>query len=459
MGGAFLPPRCNTALKKAFSLRVDNYYGQGSHEINSTEQGWSAVSHLPGCYYFSQIERKNPKKKVKGIMNNNPPCTGLVLQGGGALGAYEYGAIKALYEKRPGFTPTVITGLSIGSVNAAILAGAADPIQTLDKIWREDFAMLAPLPFEKVWQSLVPAAVQQNLAALGNQGMYSVRPQYLLAPVLAPFFTSSFYDTSPLRATLENVVDPALLNSGKQVVVTAVDVATGKLVRFGNTVSLQLQRPRPEPEQTEPEPIFANTDRLTLDHILASCSLPPGFPWTAIKGHSYWDGGLRSNTPLTEAINGLEAFEPNNDSIKREVIVVELVPMAGRVPQTIQEVWERILGIIFSSKLDLDEKLFHKMSTNIDLFEEIYALLNAIEGDEALRQTALPQAVKRIRENRGYKAMKDRRKINAFRVIPFKVPPEATHGTDFSRASIEQRIAAGYDEAIAQNIKDPKWVS
>jgi hypothetical protein len=79
--------------------------------------------------------------------------------------------------------------------------------------------------------------VQQNLAAFGNQGMYSVRPEYLLAPVLGPFFTSSFYDTSPLRATLENVVDPALLNSGKQVVVTAVDVATGKLVRFGNTVS------------------------------------------------------------------------------------------------------------------------------------------------------------------------------------------------------------------------------
>jgi NTE family protein len=231
------------------------------------------VSHLPGCYYFSQIERKNPKKKMIGNMKDNHLCTGVVLQGGGALGAYEYGAIKALYEKRPGFTPTVITGLSIGSVNAAILAGAAEPIQTLDKIWREDFAV-RPLPFAKVWQSLVPATVQQNLAAFGNQGMYSVRPEYLLAPVLGPFFTSSFYDTSPLRATLENVVDPALLNSGKQVVVTAVDVATGKLVRFG-TVSLQLQRPRPEPGQTEPEPIFANTDRLTLDHILASCSLPP----------------------------------------------------------------------------------------------------------------------------------------------------------------------------------------
>lgn len=77
-----------------------------------------------------RTKEKNPKKKVKGVMKDNPPCTGLVLQGGGALGAYEYGAIKALYEQRPGFAPTVITGLSIGSVNAAILAGAADPLPT-----------------------------------------------------------------------------------------------------------------------------------------------------------------------------------------------------------------------------------------------------------------------------------------------------------------------------------------
>jgi NTE family protein len=388
-------------------------------------------------------------------MKDNPPCTGLVLQGGGALGAYEYGAIKALYEQRPGFIPTVITGLSIGSVNAAILAGAADPIQTLDKIWREDFAVLAPLPFEKVWQSLVPAIVQQNLAALGNQGMYRLRPQYLLAPLLAPLFTSSFYDTSPLRATLERVVDPDRLNTGPRVVVTAVDVATGELVRFGNTVSLQHGRA----EQ------FANTDRLTLDHILASCSLPPGFPGTAINGRSYWDGGLRSNTPLAEAINGLEAFEPDNGSIKREVIVVELVPMAGPVPQTLQEVGERFLGVIFSSKLALDAALFHKINGYIDLFEAINALLKAIERDKDLRQAidvALAKAgdmtVERIRTYPGYTALGRHRKINAFTMIPFKAPPEATHGTDFSRASIEQRIAAGHDEAIAQKIGEPKWV-
>jgi NTE family protein len=388
-------------------------------------------------------------------MKDNLPNTGLVLQGGGALGAYEYGAIKALYEGRPGFTPTVITGLSIGSVNAAILAGAEDPIRTLDKIWREDFAVLAPLPFATVWQSLVPAIVQQNLANFGNQGMYSLRPQYLLAPLLAPLFTSSFYDTSPLRATLERVVDLDRLNTGPRVVVTAVDIATGELVKFGNTASLQHGQAGQ----------FANTERLTLDHILASCSLPPGFPETAINGRSYWDGGLRSNTPLSEAINGLEAFEPDNASIKREVIVIELIPMAGPVPQTLQEVAERFLGLIFSSKLALDQALFRKINGYIDLFQGVNALLEVIEQDKDVRQAidaALAKAgdmtVERIRTSSGYKALSLHRKIDAFTMIPFKAPPETTHGTDFSRDSIEQRIAAGYDEAIAQNIREPKWL-
>src|SRR6516225_1961213 len=159
-------------------------------------------------------------KKGANVKNNRH--TALVLQGGGALGAYEYGAIKALYKERPGFSPTVITGLSIGAVNAAILAGAADPIETLDKVWREGFAMVFPLPlcpppFEAV--SRIPEVVQQTLSCLGNKGMYRLRPEYLLNPLLAPCFTTSFCDTSPLRATLERVVDMKRLNSGPQVVV------------------------------------------------------------------------------------------------------------------------------------------------------------------------------------------------------------------------------------------------
>jgi NTE family protein len=372
------------------------------------------------------------------------------------LGAYEFGAVKALYERRPpGFEPAVITGLSIGSINAAILAGADDPIRTLDKIWREDFAVLSPLPFEKVWQSLIPEVVQQNLSNLGNQGMYSIRARYLLAPLLAPFFTSSIYDTSPLRETLERVVNLDRLNSGPRVVVTAVDIASGQLVRFGNTTSLKHGRPDE----------FANTDGMTLDHILASSSLPPGFPATTIEGRSYWDGGLRSNTPLTEAINCLEAIKPDNDSTRREVIVIELVPMAGPVPQNLRQVAERFLGLIFSSKLALDQALFRKINGYIELFEALQALLDTMEQNEELRQAidaALTSAgamtVGEIRAHPGYADLSRHRRINAFSMIPFTAPAEASHGSDFSMGSIEQRIAAGYEEAVRQDIGKPKWI-
>jgi NTE family protein len=386
--------------------------------------------------------------------------TALVLQGGGALGAYEYGAIKALYEQRPGFSPSVITGLSIGAINGAVLAGAADPIETLDKVWREDFAVLFPLPlspppFEAIYQSLTPLIVQQNLSRLGNQGMYRLRPEYLLNPLLAPYFTTSFCDTSPLRATLERVVDIKRLNSGPQVVVTAVDIASGELVRFGNSKSLQNKTGK-----------FANTHELTVDHILASSSLPPGFPMTQIDGHCYWDGGLRSNTPLSEAINCLEAFEPDNSSVKREVIVIELIPMAGQVPQTIQQVADRIAGLIFSSKLALDQALFRKVNSYIDLFEAIRVLLDAIQQNEDIRQAidaALAQAgpkpsVEQIRKLPAYIELNEHRRIDAFTMIPFKLPPEFTQATDFSKTSIEQRIAAGYREAVKQQIKYPKRV-
>jgi NTE family protein len=369
----------------------------------------------------------------------NNLSTALVLQGGGALGAYEYGVIKALYERRPGFRPSVITGLSIGAVNGAILAGAADPIQTLGKVWREDFAVLLPQP----------------LSPLTNRGMYRLRPEYLVNPLLASYVTTSFCDTSPLRTTLERVVDIDRLNTGPHVVVTAVDVASGELVRFGNRMSLQNKTGH-----------FANADGLTLDHILASSSLPPGFPMTQIDGRCYWDGGLRSNMPLSEAINCLEAFEPDNSALKREVIVIELVPKAGKVPETIQQVTERISSLIFSSELALDQALFRNVNGYIDLFGAVKTLLEAIEQNKDVRRridAALAKAgrelrVEQIRELPAFKELGRHRKIDAFTIVPFRTPPEFTRATDFSKGSIEERIEAGYQEAVKQQIWVPKWV-
>ena len=117
--------------------------------------------------------------------------TAIVLQGGGALGAYEYGVLRALYEQRPGFRPVAVAGVSIGAITAAVLGGArTDPIAALDALWRAKLTVTAPTgPLG------LPAQVDRSLALLGNPGMYQLRAGLFTAPWLL----TSFYDTAPLR--------------------------------------------------------------------------------------------------------------------------------------------------------------------------------------------------------------------------------------------------------------------
>jgi len=383
--------------------------------------------------------------------------TAIVLQGGGALGAYEYGVMQEFYEARgPQFKPTVITGISIGAINAAILAGAAQPLATLDQVWREGFAVLAPLPplLAPGSEHPLPPLIQQRLSLLGNASMYRLRPEYLYAPLVAPFVTTSVYDTAPLREMLTDVVDLHKLNDESQVVVTAVNVETGKLARFGNTLSIREGG------------TFDNQEGLTIDHILASGSLPPSFPMTTINGACYWDGGLYSNTPLAEAINCLEKSDGGSREVKRELIVVELFPMVGQKPGDMQEVMSRILNLLFASKLELDEKLFRKYSQFIDLVDQIALLLNTIEGHEelqaqveaALRSRGSRLTVDQIRGQAGYQELIAHTKIDAFTRIPFTAGPELANATDFSKAAIEARIEAGRREARNQNIGEYHYI-
>jgi predicted acylesterase/phospholipase RssA len=116
--------------------------------------------------------------------------TAVVLQGGGALGAYELGVLKALYEHRPGFRPVVVSGTSTGAVTAAVLGGArVDPISALERLWREKLTVRAPFPG---WW---PARLERLLALVGNPGMYRLRGELLYAP----WASSSLYDTAPLQ--------------------------------------------------------------------------------------------------------------------------------------------------------------------------------------------------------------------------------------------------------------------
>lgn len=408
--------------------------------------------------------------------------TAIVLQGGGALGAYEYGVLQALYAARgKNFKPAVITGVSIGAVNAAVLAGGEDPIGTLDRLWREDFAVFEPdtsfaeqfkhmqlmppifqpylsslssmlevLPhmLQPVFQQLTPPVFQQYISSLGNESMYRLRPEYFYAPLVAAFFNTSIYDTSPLGETLTKFIDLERLNRDSQVVVTALNVETGRLTRFGNTLSTQTGG------------AYDNASPLSIEHILASGSLPPGFPMTEINGGSYWDGALHASLPLSEAINCLERVDDGSREVERELIVVELVPMAGQKPTNMPEVVSRFSNVIFSSKLELDKTLFDKYSQYIELIEQIKLLVETIQADdellkkvdEALSARDDEVTVEHIRNHAGYQRLTEHRKIDSFRRVPFTAGHELSKASDFSKASIEARIEAGRREALRQGI-------
>ena len=342
-------------------------------------------------------------------IRNDKVYTAIVLQGGGALGAYEYGVLKALYEKRPGFTPVAVTGISTGAATAAVLGGAkGDPMKALDTMWREKFTVSMGVP--------LPPVLDRSLAALGDRGMYRFDTSHLMQLVLAPWTLTNIYDTSPLRTTLAELVDLEKLNGEHpRVVVGATNIGTAEIEFFDN------RRP----------------GGLTFEHVAASGSLPPGFPMTNIDGEMYWDGGLFSNTPLSPAIHALEDAANGDPDAVRELIVIELFPMHAPIPNGMFDVLQRMIQLQYTSRLRLDKHFFDKIDGLIDLITQVDA--------------DLPKTSK-ARNDPTYKDMLGYRKINHFNVVTSTIPANLTTAADFSQFSIDERIEAGYHDAIAQGI-------
>ena len=361
-------------------------------------------------------------------VENGNVHTAVVLQGGGALGAYEYGVLKALYEQRPGFRPVAVAGISIGAITAAVLGGAkSDPISALDRLWRDKLTVSPPLPI--VW---LPKQIDQTLAALGNPGMYRLQAGLFTAP----WTLTSIYDTAPLRQTLTELVDPAILNDEEtRVFVGATQICTGKIEFFDSRCP----------------------GGLTFEHVVASGSLPPGFPMTEIEGEWYWDGGLFSNTPLSPAINALEEAADGDPSAVRELIVVELFPMNAPIPRTMHDVLQRMVQLQYTSRLTLDEKFFEKTDRVVDLLAKIdqfVDLLAKIDGGlpEDIRSDPRYREMRDIRSDPAYGELRRHRKINHLNVVTASFPAELSNASDFSRSSVEARIQAGHEDAIEQGI-------
>jgi NTE family protein len=319
--------------------------------------------------------------------------TGLVLQGGGALGAFECGALFRLYEE-PGFAPDVIAGVSIGAINAACLVGAKDdPVKTLQFVWNR-FALQAP------W--FVPPQGQRFLALFGNPSFFNMRYDYMASP-----FWTNFYSTDPLRRLLHDAIDfDKLNNSPINLVLSATNVRTGETETFDN-----------------------REIRITADHIIASGSLPPGFPMTTIGRESYWDGGLFNNTPLSPVI---ERLDPD---VELRLYVINLFPNAGKVPTNMLDVMDRMFELIFSNKL----------VKNVETTRRVDEFIQALDQIEA----HLPREVReRVTELPGYRRLRQYKIIKNLIVIANEEPEEVFGPFDFSRQSIEKRIEAGYRAAM-----------
>lgn len=251
--------------------------------------------------------------------------TVIVLQGGGALGAYQAGAFQQLTET--GIDIDWVAGISIGAINAAIICGnpPAQRTERLKAFWESVSSSLssASLIIGPGSRNIFAEFAAVGAMAAGAPGFF--RPRLPMA--FWPFGHNqplSVYDTSPLLETLNTLVDFDYLNdAGPRISVGAVHVSTGNFAYFDSRKT-----------------------RIDARHIMASGALPPGFPPVEIDGHLYWDGGLVSNTPLQYVMENA-----GTDSLC--IFQIDLFSARGDYPEDISDVQQREKDIRFSSRTRL----------------------------------------------------------------------------------------------------------
>jgi len=356
----------------------------------------------------------------------------LVLQGGGALGAYQAGVYEGLAEA--GLQPDWTAGISIGAVNAAIIAGNPPEarVEKLREFWHVVTGAVSP------WLAPVAAGVAAaermalwdqpgNLAAAwkgdaarellnqwsaaralvgGASGFFTPRP---VSPWLWPEGTvaaTSYYDTSPLKATLERLVDfDRLNNDAMRLSVGTVNVRTGNFCYFDTT-----------------------THHIGPEHVMASGALPPGFPAVEIDGEHYWDGGLVSNTPLRWIVES----EPPRDTLAFQV---DLWSARGEFPRNMAHVATRQKEIMYSSRTRAASTRFKEMQC---ARTAVSRLLEKLPPE--LAQSPEAADVRRLAEHKVW---------NLVQLIYRSKEYEGdSKDYEFSRQSMEDHWRAGYHDTV-----------
>ena len=252
----------------------------------------------------------------------------LLLQGGGALGSYQAGVYQALAEAD--LHPDWVAGISIGAINSAIIAGNAPErrVDCLREFWETVSASPLGIPYfksielhDEVNHQFVNQAHAMGILLFGAPNFFVPRmPPAMLWPG-GRADKASYYDNTPLWTTLKRLVDFDRINAGAmRFSVGAVDVCSGNFTYFDTT-----------------------THRIGVEHVVASGSLPPGFPATEVDGQHFWDGGLISNTPLQWVLD----FRPRRDTLAFQV---DLWNARGELPKDLVEVEVRHKEIVYSSR-------------------------------------------------------------------------------------------------------------
>jgi len=345
---------------------------------------------------------RSPLDAVNVIRKQSNGQVVLVLQGGGALGAYQGGVYEALHEAK--VEPDWIIGTSIGAINAGIIAGNAveQRLDRLKEFWQrmERNALWNMFP---AWTGIANSLSAWATVTSGIPGFFETNARaFLGAHVPLGTDSAGYYSTAPLRKTLTDLVDFSLINKNTpRLMVGAANVSTS-MMRYFDSREAEIK----------------------VEHIMASGALPPAFPAVRIDGDLYWDGGILSNTP-TEAV-----FDdnPRRNSL---IFAVHLWNPAGPEPNTIQEVMDRQKDIQYSSRITnhiLRQREAHRL-------RHVVAELVKHVPDE-VRRTDL------VRELAAYGCPT---RMHVVRLLAPRLDNEShLKDIDFSPSGIRERWQAGY---------------
>jgi NTE family protein len=335
----------------------------------------------------------------------------LLLQGGGALGACQAGVYEALAEAD--LHPDWVAGISIGAINSAVIAGNPPKrrVDALRAFWHAVSTSPLGIPYfrqveyDEVQHRLVNQARAMGVLLFGAPNFFGPRmPPAAIWPPGSPD-KASYYDNTPLRATLEQLVDFDRINAGEmRFSVGAVDIRTGNFTYFDS-----------------------KTHRIAFEHIAASGSLPPGFPATKVGDSYFWDGGLISNTPLEWVLDA----QPRRDTLAFQV---DLWNARGELPKDMTDVEVRHKEIIYSSR--------SRAAT--DRYKYVQRLRIALAR-------LLKQIPKELRDGDDAKLLlgeADDKVCNIVHLIYRARPYEGiAKDFEFSRRSMEEHWQAGYSNA------------